>query len=299
MERSTRKNKKPRKKFELYNLVVGMFLGLLALIIILPFYYVIIISITSEAEFIRTPLLIFPQNPTLDAYRVLFLDGRILIGYRATLRILALGLPINMTLTTLTAYALSKPPFPGKKFFIFYALLTMFFTGGIIPLYLLIVELGLINTIWSIVLASGMNTFYFILMRTYFMSLPSSLEESAKIDGANELRVLVSIILPISKPIIATITLFYAVDRWNEWFNPMIFVRRMDLRPLQLILRSIVMEAQVLDIGMTAAMDDTIQHFALGIRMAAVFCTMLPIMLVYPFLQKYFTKGIMIGAIKA
>ena len=298
-EKTKIKKVRPRKKFELYNFIVSFVLGFFALIIILPFYYVIIISITSEAEFIRTPLLIFPTEPTLDAYRALFADGRIFIGYGATLRILAIGLPVNMILTTLLAYALSRPAFPGKKFFIFYALFTMFFSGGIIPLYLLIVELGIINTIWSVVLASGINTFYFILMRNYFMALPPSLEESAKIDGAHELRVLISIILPISKPILATITLFYAVDRWNEWFNALVFIRRMDLTPLQLILRAMVMEAMIQDPAATAAIDDIVVQFALGMRMAAVFLTMLPVMLVYPFLQKYFTKGIMIGAIKA
>ena len=290
------------KRIDWFSLIVGIILTFLALIIIIPFYNVIIISITSEAEFIRTPFLIFPTAPTLDAYRALFIDGRILVGYRATLRILALGLPINLTLTTLTSYALSKPSYPGKKFFIFYALFTMFFSGGIIPLYLLIVDLRLTNTIWSVVMVSSINTFYLIIMRNYFMSLPPALEESAKIDGAHEMTVFLRIILPLSKPIIATITLFFAVDRWNEWFNAMIFIRRMDLTPLQLVLRSIVMDAQMIDpmaLAATGAADETLQRFALGMRMAAVFCTMVPIMLVYPFLQKYFTKGIMIGAIKA
>lgn len=290
------------KRVDLFSICIYLILGIWALLIILPFLNVLVISITTEGEYVRTPLLIFPKDPTFDSYKALFADGRIWIGYRTTLIILCLGLPVNMFLTVCTSYALSRPPFPGKKFLMLYALFTMFFSGGIVPLYLLIKSLSLTNTIWSVVLASGINTFYFIIMRNYFMSLPEALIESAKIDGANEWTILFRIILPLSAPIIATVTLFYAVDRWNEWFNAMVFIRNTEMTPLQLVLRSIVIEAQMVDssaLGGSMAASESMSRFAQGMKMAAVFVTMAPIMVVYPFLQKYFVKGVLVGAIKA
>ena len=290
------------KRADLFSICIYLILGIWALLIILPFLNVLVISITTEGEYVRTPRLIFPTDPPFDSYKALFADGRIWIGYRTTLIILFLGLPVNMFLTVCTSYTLSRPPFPGKKFLMLYALFTMFFSGGIVPLYLLIKSLSLTNTIWSVVLASGINTFYFIIMRNYFMSLPEALIESAKIDGANEWTILFRIILPLSAPIIATVTLFYAVDRWNEWFNAMVFIRNTEMTPLQLVLRSIVIEAQMVDssaLGGSMAASESMSRFAQGMKMAAVFVTMAPIMVVYPFLQKYFVKGVLVGAIKA
>lgn len=290
------------KKFSFSRVAILIMLTLWGLLIIVPFINVIVISITSEKEFLQSSFLLFPAEPTLDSYKALFADGRIWIGYRTTLLILVLGLPINLILTTCTAYALSKPRFPGKKFFLFLALFTMFFSGGIIPLYLLVKSLALTNTIWSVVLTSGINTFYLIVMRNYFMSLPEALQEAAYIDGANEWTILFRIAIPLSMPIIATITLFYTVDRWNEWFNAMIFIRQTTMTPLQLVLRSIVIEAQMISdsaVNSSLAASESVSNFAQGMKMAAVFVTMAPIMLVYPFLQKYFVKGILIGAIKA
>lgn len=290
------------KRANLFSVFIYLLLGIWALLIILPFLNVLMISITTEGEYVRSPLLIFPKEPTFDSYKALFADGRIWIGYRTTLIILCLGLPVNMFLTVCTSYGLSRPPFPGKKFIMLYALFTMFFSGGIVPLYLLVKSLSLTNTIWAVVLASGINTFYFIIMRNYFMSLPEALIESAKIDGANEWTILFRIILPLSAPIIATVTLFYAVDRWNEWFNAMVFIRNTEMTPLQLVLRSIVIEAQMVDssaLGGSMAASESMTRFAQGMKMAAVFVTMAPIMVVYPFLQKYFVKGVLVGAIKA
>ena len=181
--------------------------------------------------------MLFPSQPTIDNYYRLFQDPRILIGYKTTLLILFLGVPINLFLTTSLAYGLSRTNFPGGKFIFYAVLLTMLFNGGIVPMYLLMLQLGLTKNIWSVILAYGVNTFYFIIMRTYMTTLPDSLIESAKIDGADEMRILFKIILPLSKPILATVLLFYAVDRWNEWFNAMVFLRRNDLIPLQLVLR--------------------------------------------------------------
>ena len=293
----TRLNK---PKIELLDIILLIFLSLFGFLIVFPFYNVIVVSFTSQQEFMTRPLILFPNEPTLEAYRVLFRSGEILIGYRTTLLFLAVGLPVNLFLTTSLAYGLSRSHLPGKKVIISLVIFTMLFNGGMIPLYLVMLSLGLTNTIWSVVFAYGVNTFYFIIMRSYFLTLPDSLVESARLDGAGEWRILWSIILPLSKPIIATMTLFYAVDRWNEWFNAMIFIRRGDMTPLQLVLRSIIIDSQVLA-NITAAGGAHImdRSFSTGLQMAAVIVTMLPVMCVFPFLQKYFVKGVMIGAIKA
>jgi putative aldouronate transport system permease protein len=288
-----------RDRFELMDAVILVFLTVWAISIILPFVSVIAISFATPKEYLESPLLLFPTRPTLANYRTLFADGRILIGYRTTLIILLLGVPINMFLTTSVAFALSRPAFPLKKFFLYAVMFTMLFHGGIVPLYLLMMELKLTNSIWSVILAYGVNTFYMIVMRSYFQSLPDSLMESARLDGAGEWRILFQIVLPLSMPIIATILLFYSVDRWNEWFNAMIFLRRNSMVPLQLVLRSMVLEATAEKTMMASSSAIQQSMFSDGLKMSAVIVTMLPIMCVFPFLQKYFVKGILIGAVKA
>jgi putative aldouronate transport system permease protein len=266
-------------------------------VIVFPVLNVLATSFATQREAAATPLLLIPTQPTIDNYYRLFQDPRIVIGYRTTLLILFLGVPLNMFLTTSLAYGLSRTNFPGAKIIFFAVLLTMLLNGGIVPLYLLMLQLGLTRTIWSVILAQAVNTFYFIVMRTYMTTLPESLIESAKIDGAGEMLVLFRIILPLSKPIIATILLFYAVDRWNEWFHALVFLRRNDLIPLQLVLRTIVMDSVIVD-SMSIA-GPRVPRFTEGIQTATIMVTMVPVMCLFPFLQKYFVKGIMIGAIKA
>ncbi len=287
-----------KKKFDLVDIVLFLFLTAWGLIILLPFINVIAISFSSYKEYLATPLLMFPKEPELKSYQELFEDGRIWIGYRTTLIIVLIGVPLSLFLTSSMGYALSRRKYPGKKLILMLVLFTMIFQGGIVPLYLVMKDLHLTNTIWSIILCSGMNTFYMILMYNYFQSLPDSLVESARLDGAGEWTILFRVILPLSLPIIATVTLFYSVDKWNEWFNAMVFVRKAEIQPLQLILRSMILDSQVAnEAAATVAIED--RSFSSGIKMAAVVVTMLPIMCVYPFLQKHFAKGVMVGAIKA
>ena len=286
-----------RERFELLDAIILAALLLLALVIVVPFINVMAISFATQKESLQSPLMLYPTRPTIDNYYRLFQDPRIIIGYRTTGLILLLGVPVNIFLTTSLAYGLLRTNFPGAKIIFYAVLFTMLFNGGIVPMYLLMMQLGLTNNIWSVILAYGVNTFYFIIMRTYMTTLPDSLIESAKIDGAGEWRILFRIILPLSKPILATVLLFYAVDRWNEWFNAMIFLRRNDLIPLQLVLRSIVMDASI--VNSLSIAGPRIPVFTLGLQSATIFVTMLPIMCFFPFLQKYFIKGIMIGAVKA
>jgi len=286
-----------RKKTEAFDIFVYAVLAVWALVIILPFYNVIVISFAKVSEYTRTPFMLFPKQPTLESYNQLFADGRIWIGYRTSVILVAMGLPFALFLLTCTAYALSKDHFPGKRFFLYLIIFTMYFNGGIIPLYLLVKALNLTNKLYSVTLCSGINTFHMILMRNYFMAQPPALQESARIDGASEWKILISVMLPLSMPIIATVALFETVGIWNQWFYPMVFIRNTRMTVLQLVLRAIVVEMQVIDANAYTQMNR--MKFLMGMKMAAVAVVMLPIMCVYPFLQKYFVKGVMMGAIKA
>lgn len=282
------------------DILITVIMLIWALMIIIPFYNVIVVSFTTETEYARNPLLLFPHMPTIANYKRLFDSGRLLGGYRNTLALLAIGLPLSMFLTTSFAFGMSRKGYPGRRIIFYFVLFTMMFSGGIIPLYLQMKEMGLTNTLFSVVLANSINTFYMIIMRNFFSNLPESLIESSRLDGAGEWQILFRIILPLSMPVIATIVLFYTVDRWNEWYHPMIFIQRGNMHPLQLILRSIVMDSQidqfVVDSG-SVVMEE--RNFTMGIKMAAIVCTMLPVMCFFPFLQKHFAKGVMVGAIKS
>ncbi len=288
-----------RKRFDMIDVVVVILLTLWVLVIIIPFINAIAISFATQKEYVDNPLMLFPSEPTLKSYELLFNDYRIWTGFRTSFLLVLVGVPLNMLLTTVLAYGTSRGDYPGKKIIIGGILFTMLFNGGIIPLYLQMKELGLTNTIWSVVLAGTVNVFYFVIMRNYFQSLPESLIESARLDGAGEWRILFHIILPLSKPIIATLTLFYLVDRWNEWYNALIFIRDTEMQPLQLVLRSIVMESSIVNNVTSAAAMEQMQNFDMGVKMAAVIVTILPVMCVYPFLQKHFAQGVMVGAVKA
>ena len=284
-----------RHRFEFLDAIFLLILLVFAIIIVVPFISVIATSFATQKEALESTLLLIPKRPTIDNYYRLFQDPRIVIGYKTTSLILLIGVPLNMFLTTSLAYGLSRTNYPGAKFMFYAILLTMLFNGGIVPLYLLMLELGIANTLWSVILAYGVNTFYFIIMRTY-MPHYLKLGRISKIDGAGEWRILFRIILPISKPILATVLLFYSVDRWNEWFNAMIFLRRKDLIPLQLVLRNIVMDSSIMDSLSIAG--PRIPRFTEGIQSATIMVVMVPVMCFFPFLQKYFVKGIMIGAVR-
>ncbi|SFJ54936.1 putative aldouronate transport system permease protein [Paenibacillus sp. UNC496MF] len=292
------KSTKSLKRKTIGDYLIPTILIIWGLIVLFPFFSVIVISFTSESEYIKTPLLFFPKEPTLASYRQIFEDGRIASGYFTTFKLLAMSLPLSLFLTTSFAYGMSRKNFPGRKFIFYFVLIAMIFDGGIIPLYMLMKDIHLVpNNLWAVVLANTVSTFYMILMHNFFKALPDSLMESARIDGAGEWRILTRIVLPLSAPVIATITLFYTVDRWNEWFNPMIFLQKGYLHPLQLVLRSIVIDAQI-DTLKTGDTIELASNFAMGVKTAAIICTMLPVMLFFPFLQKHFVKGIMVGAVK-
>lgn len=285
-----------KKKIELFEIIITVILSIWGIAIIFPFINVIALSFSTENEYLQTPYMFFPRHPTLENFKKLIGGGQILIGYRTTLLVELISLPYCLFLTISLAYALSRHSFPGKKFFLLFFIFTMYFYGGIVPMYLWLRQLGLMNTIWSIILPHGINMFYFLIIRNYIASLPDSISESARIDGAGEWLILFRIILPLCKPILATFALFYAVDRWNDWYYPMIFIRKQSIVPLQVALRNIVLVAE--NAMASKSEMSTGFLFSIGLKMAAVIVTIAPIMLVYPFLQKYFVKGMTIGSVK-
>ncbi|MCL6456740.1 MAG: carbohydrate ABC transporter permease [Gorillibacterium sp.] len=291
------KVKHKRKKLQAFDWLVLVILGVWALIIIYPFYNSILVSVVNQAEYTRTPFLLFPKHFTTINYQFVFQSNAIWNGLKISVITVVLGLLYSMFLTVTIAYPLSKKSFPGKALFLNMIILTMFFGGGLIPFYLLIKNLGMVNSISSLIIPAGVNTFYMLIVRNYFMSLPEELEESAKIDGASDPTILWKIILPISLPVIVTVGLFYSVDKWNDWFNAVLFIKDGAKLPVQTVLRNIISNTQVKSsTGVPPAMQK--EAFDDGVKMASILITMFPVMCVYPFVQKYFMKGIMLGALK-
>lgn len=290
-------SRRKRKRLGAFDAVVLVILGIWALLILYPFYNSLLVSFVTQAEYTREPFMLFPKHITWVNYEYVFHTNAIWEGFRTTLIVVILGLAYSMFLTLTIAYPLSKRSFPGKGFLLNFVILTMFFGGGLIPYYLLIKDLGMINSLASLIIPAGINTFYMLIVRNYFMSLPEELEESARIDGASDPVILWKIVLPISLPVIVTIGLFYSVDKWNDWFNGMLFIKDAHKLPLQTVLRNIISNTSVKgDSSVPPALQK--QAFDDGVKMASILITMIPIMGVYPFVQKFFLKGIMLGALK-
>lgn len=291
-----------RNRFTLTDAIIFIILTVLAVTIVMPFYFSIMISFVEQEEYIHTPFIIWPQKFNMQSYKNLLEGGSIFQGYKNTFYHLVWGMPLSMIITFSLGYVLSRPKFPGKTALIYFVLITMIFSGGTIPAYMNIRELGLMNNRWAIILSNVLSTYYAILIMNYIRTLPESLFESARLDGAGEAQILFLIVFPLSLPIIATIGLFFLVDKWNEWYGSMLYLNRSTDYPLQLVLQNIINTFQVAEDENVsqAALDEVkkTQAFSMGMKMAAVVCTMLPVMLVFPFLQRFFVKGITLGAVK-
>jgi len=244
----------------------------------------------------------FPRDFTVEAYTMLWRARTVPNAFINSIRYTAVGVTIQMFITTTFAYALSRRHLPLRKFYTFFAIFTMYFSGGMVPAFMLVRNLGLMDTMWALVLPPAMGVTNMIIMRTFFMNLPAELEESAKLDGANDLSIFVRIILPLSKAVLYTVGLFYAVGHWNSWFSAMIYLRNPDMFPLQLILRQLVVLAgDIRDAAYTGEFVDlafmgTINVIA--IRFAVVVVAIVPMLIIYPFVQRHFIKGVMIGSLK-
>ena len=283
------------KAFDIFN---ATSMTLMMLICIYPMIYVIFASLSDSNEFMRNSGFLFhPVGFSVKAYALVFENPMILKGYFNTIVILILGTSFSVFLTAVGAYVLSRKNLYIQKPLMLLIVFTMFFSGGLIPFYFTVKNLGLMDTRWALIIPTCISTYNLIIMRVSFLGIPDSLEESAKMDGANDFIVLFRIILPLSMPVIAVMILYYGVGIWNSWFNAMIFLRDRELFPLQLILREILIQSDMSN--MTTSIGDS-DKFQVGetVKYATRVIATLPILLIYPFLQKYFVKGIMIGAVK-
>lgn len=276
----------------------NLFMGLVCFVILYPFLYLAKVSLSAMDSFNIPSISIIPDTIDFRSYGKVLSNQYVALGFRNTLLRTLLGTPLTLCATILAAYPLSKKYFPNRVFWTGLFVFTMFFDGGLIPTYMLIRGLGLIDKIWALVLPRLIVTFTMIIMRNYFMSFPDSLEESARIDGAHDLRILFSIVLPVSAPIIATVSLWTIVDNWNAWFDSLIYIRTVEKHVLQVVLRRIVLESSPQLMDLVGSVSDEAPSNPENIKAAVVMVTTIPIVLVYPFLQKYFVKGILVGSLK-
>lgn len=272
------------------------FMLVLAFIMLYPMYNIFIVSISSAEYIYQGTVNFIPKGINFDAYKMVFENESIWRSFKNSVVYTVVGTAINVICTAMCAYPLSRKDFYGRGLFTFFVALTMFVSGGMIPSYLVVNQLHLINSIWAIVLPGAISTYNMIIMRTFFQSIPTSLTESAYLDGANDIQILFKVILPLSMPIIATMTLFYAVGHWNSYFQAMIYLNSKSKFPLQVLLREIVVAGNMAE--ESADLSANMNIIAINFKYAVIIITVVPILVVYPFLQKYFTKGVMIGAIK-
>lgn len=264
-----------------------------AIIVIYPFYNAFLISISPESVYLNTPFLIWPSEITFDNYIAVFTSKSLWSGFRVTFFLLIVGTIYQLFFTVITGYALSRNKWFGKNFVMNMILVTMFFGGGLIPYYYLIKNLGLYNSIWVMVIPGAIDTYNMLLMRNYFASLSIDMEESAKIDGANDIQIFLKVYLPMSLPMLATVGLFFAVGNWNSWYNGMLFIENPSYKPLQLVLREMIATS-----SSQIEVPGNIKVYSEGLTMACIFFTIVPMMCFYPFVQKFFVKGLVVGAIK-
>ena len=273
----------------------GLFLGFILLVTLYPFWYVTVGSISSVAHIYRQGMLIWPDQFSLDAYIYILRNPRIPRAFFNSVFITVVGTFISMTLTTMGSYVLSKPYLPGRKSLTLFVVITMLFSGGLIPFYLTIRALGLIDTIWAMIIPSAISTYNMIVMRNFLQAVPRSLEESAMVDGARHLRILLWVYMPLSMPVIATVTLFYAVGYWNSFLPAIYFLNKHTYQPIQVILREVLLQSRPEVLQFQDSASARLQE---NIKMSLVIITVFPIVVVYPFLQKYFVKGVLVGALK-
>jgi len=281
-----------------FNVINGIFMVLLMLVTLYPMYYVIVASFSSTSQLLSSPGFVFwPRGFTLGAYEMALRHPLLIGGFQNTLFILIASLPINITLTLLCGYFMASKGMFFRKPILIFILFTMWFNAGMIPIYLNIQSLGLLNNIWALILPGAMSVFNAIICKTAIEALPGSLIESAYVDGANDITIIFRIVAPLIMPTMAVLLLFYGVGHWNAWFWATIFIRDNTLLPVQNLLRAILIESQNLLLS-AGGDDDKTNLFAETVKYSAIVLTTVPVLMIYPFLQKYFVKGVMIGAIK-
>ncbi len=283
------------KIFSVANIFV---LGVVALLCLYPFLYTLSISLSTATEASREGFHLYPKNISFVSYKMVLTNPNIVTGYINTLTRTIVGTVLTLLMTCVAAYPLSRKEMPHRSLITFIIVFTMLFNGGLVPGYMLVKKLGLINTVWALILPGMIAAFNVIIVKNFFQSLPESLVESARIDGAGEWTILLRIYLPLSKPVLATVALWTAVGHWNAWFDALLYITDDKRQVLQTFLQRIVIESstQMMELGITDT--SVVQFTGETIKAATIIVTILPIICVYPFVQKYFVKGIMLGGVK-
>ncbi|MBQ7065122.1 MAG: carbohydrate ABC transporter permease [Firmicutes bacterium] len=277
-------------------IIVMIFLGI---IMLYPMWYELVVSISEATQLIKQRgILLWPLGFDTTAYRLVFKYPQLLNGYKNTLIILGLGLAVNISMTCLGAYCLSRTQCKWHRFMTLFVLITMYFSGGLIPLYLTVRGVGLYNTIWSVIIPTAISTYNMIILRSAFSTIPESLVESVFIDGGGHWTVLFNIFIPLSLPAMAVQVLYYGVGHWNSWFNAFIYISDVKKQPVQLVLRKLLITGSNIDMGAETANIPNYEMMAKSMKAAMVIVTTVPILVIYPLLQKYFVGGMMIGSLK-
>ena len=283
------------KTFRVFNII---FLLLLNLTMLYPMLYVVFASLSDSGKLVgHMGLLIKPLNANLNAYKAVFTNPMIGRGYINTIAVVFTSVVLSMAMTILCAFVLSRKEVAMRNVFMGFVLFTMFFSGGLIPFYLTVKNVGLENSLWSLIIPYLINVYNMVIMRTSFSQIPEPLIESAKLDGANPMQVLLKIVLPLSVPVMMVIVLYYAVAQWNAWFSAMIFLHERSKFPLQLILREILIQNDTATMMQGVGMKDA-TSIGETIQYAVIVVATVPILVIYPFIQRFFTEGVMIGAVK-
>lgn len=294
-------NRRISRQDRLFYMANDLFLLLILLAIIYPLIYVVSASFSSPNAVVSGRVWLFPVNFSLDGYKAVFASDSIMTGYANTLFYTVTGTIISVILTIAAAYPLARRDFKPRNIIMLIFAFTMFFGGGIIPTYILVKNLGMLDTRWALILPQAMSVFNVIIARTYFQSTPSELLEAAQIDGCSDIRYLVSVLLPLSKPIIAVLALFYSVSIWNSYFDALMYTNRESLWPLTLVLRDILV-ANSVNMSMMQNVDIDTLSAKIGLsellKYSLIIVSTVPLLIIYPFIQRYFVKGVMIGAIK-
>lgn len=292
--------KKQTKMDKVILTLSNVILGIMVLIVLIPLVYVVIASVTEPTSLINNGISLNPAKWMFDGYKRVFKDGSLLLGFKNSLFYSLSFAIISVVLTLFAGYPLSREGFVGKKLIMTIFVITMFFGGGLIPTYLLVKNLHMLDTVWSILLPGSINVWNLILCRTYFQGIPKELREASIVDGSSEMQYFFKILLPLCKPIIAVLVLYQFVAQWNSYFDAMIYLKSAALQPLQIILRSILVQMQPAPGMLSDTAKDTAQRQQMAelVKYACIVISSLPLMLMYPFFQKYFEEGVLVGSIK-
>lgn len=284
--------------YRITDLIIYTLMGVVGAITLLPFLYVIAGSFATDKELTERAFFIIPHVWSLNAYKYAVNEGNILMGLWNSIKLTVLGTIVNMALSASFAYPLSKKHFRGRNFFLNMVIVTMLFSGGLIPTFMVIKAYGLYDSYWALILMGAISPFNMIIIKNFFQELPAELEEAALMDGASEIKIFLQIVLPLSKPVLASIALFYGVGHWNDYFSAMIYLQTPTKYTIQIMLRNIILKASTISDLVLDYYDSNGVPPDKAVKMATTVIATVPILVVYPFVQKYFTKGVMVGAVK-